>query len=214
MYPQTQDDSIEMLQEIRGIMNRSSRFLSLSGWSGVWAGCTAIAGAVIAYLRLCRLPDNVLSLDMPENINGYTIQFFMLAAAIFIVALAGAFFFTYKKTKQLEQKLWSNASRQLLIQGSIPMLTGGIFVIAFILHGDGIFVAPTCLVFYGLALISASKYTMTDIRYLGLFEIILGCINLFLGGYGLIFWTLGFGVLHIIYGLVMWNKYDKRTSDA
>jgi hypothetical protein len=65
------------------------------------------------------------------------------------------------------------------------------------------------LIFYGLALINASKYTYNDIRYLGISELLIGlCSTLFLG-YGLFFWAAGFGLAHIVYGALMYFKYDK-----
>jgi len=70
-------------------------------------------------------------------------------------------------------------------------------------------IAPVMLVFYGLALINASKYTLNDIRYLGYAETVIGLIACFFVDYGLLAWTIGFGALHIIYGLMMFYKYEK-----
>ena len=70
-------------------------------------------------------------------------------------------------------------------------------------------VAPTTLLFYGLALYNAGKYTLDEIRYLGVSEIILGLLGCIFIGYGLMFWALGFGVLHIVYGFMMWWKYER-----
>lgn len=92
------------------------------------------------------------------------------------------------------------------------MIAGAIFALKFLYEGQESFIAPTLLTFYGLALINGSKYTLSDIKYLGLCEVVLGCISLFMPGYGLTFWALGFGVLHIVYGAIMWNKYDKHIS--
>jgi hypothetical protein len=92
------------------------------------------------------------------------------------------------------------------------MVAGGIFTFAFLCHGDAFYIAPTCLAFYGLALINGSKYTLSDIKYLGLCEVVLGCISLFMPGFGLTFWAIGFGALHILYGIIVWNKYDKNTG--
>jgi hypothetical protein len=68
-------------------------------------------------------------------------------------------------------------------------------------------VAPATLIFYGLALVNAERYTLTDIKYLGYCQIGLGLISLFFLGWGLVAWTFGFGVLHIVYGLIMHKKY-------
>jgi hypothetical protein len=95
---------------------------------------------------------------------------------------------------------------------TIPLVAGGIFVLGMLRYDEWAFVAPACLVFYGLALVNAGKYTLADIRYLGYCEIALGLVNMFVIGSGLYFWAMGFGVLHIIYGIIMWNKYDRKRS--
>lgn len=209
---QNRDETLEALNEIRNIMDRSARFISLSGWSGIWAGTTALAGAFVAY-RWLRLPEYRLTATTleahSEYFDEYTIKFIYLAVVVFTVAFAGAFFFTWRKASRLKQTLWNNASRQMMVQLFFPLFAGGVFTTIFIYYGCGLFVAPACLVFYGLALISASRHTLSDIRYLGMFEVVLGCATLFFPGYGLVFLAIGFGILHIIYGAMMWSKYDK-----
>lgn len=217
-------DSLQALHDIRSIMERSARFISLSGWSGIWAGCTALAGAFIAgswlndlgaqyghYNKQLHLRNGNVY-DPYNYIDGYTAQFILLAAAIFAVALAGGFFFTWRKVKAQGLTLWNHASRQLLLQVMLPLIAGGIFCLAFLYNGHAAYIGPACLVFYGLALINGSKYTLSDIRYLGMLEVLLGCICLFFPGYSLYFWAAGFGILHILYGIIMWNKYDKHTA--
>ena len=103
--------------------------------------------------------------------------------------------------------MWDATSRRLLTSFAIPLIAGGIFCLAMLFHGMFVFIAPATLIFYGLALVNASKYTFTDVQYLGYLEILLGLISLFFLGWGLLFWTIGFGVLHIVYGLVMHRKY-------
>jgi hypothetical protein len=204
--------SLETLQDIRNIMDRSARFVSLSGMSGIWAGSVALAGAYAAW-RILQTPDyhypNRSMEVAPENFDPTTIQLMMVGVAVFVVALIGAFYFTWRKAKRNGHTLWNNASRALLVQGFFPLMAGGVFSVVFLYRGCGIFIAPTCLVFYGLSLISASRHTLSDIRYLGMFDVMLGCCSLFFPGFGLIFWALGFGILHILYGAIMWNKYDK-----
>ena len=93
----------------------------------------------------------------------------------------------------------------------IPVvITGGIFLLALINNGVFGFVAPGCLIFYGLGMLNASKYTLPETRYLAFGEILLGLINLCFMGYGLYFWAAGFGLLHIIYGTFMWWKYERN----
>ena len=217
MQENNQDATLEALQEIRNIMDRSARFVSLSGMSGIWAGCVALVGAVIAYSWLNN-PHNLYieGKYFEENesfFDPFTLKLVVLGIAVFIVALAGAFYFTWNKAKKHSHSLWNSASRQLLVQGFFPLFAGGVFCVDFIYYGSTQFVSPACLVFYGLALISGSRHTLSDIRYLGMLEVALGCASLFFPGLGLYFWATGFGFLHIIYGAMMWSKYDKLRGD-
>ena len=214
MNPEQKDSSLQTLQEIRSIMERSARFLSLSGWSGIWAGLMALAGSVIAYSWLSEIsffgemPVDSTAADY-EGYH-YIVKYFVLAIGIFIAAFIGGFYFTYRKNKRAGLKIWNSASQKMVINLAIPLIAGAIIVFAFAWRGDWIYVSPACLIFYGLALINGSKYTVSDIKYLGLTEVVLGCIGLFISpGYGLYLWAFGFGVLHIFYGIIMWRKYDQ-----
>ena len=105
--------------------------------------------------------------------------------------------------------MWGAATIRLFWNMVIPLTAGAIFIIRMMQLGEFELVAPGCLIFYGLALVNASKYTLGEIRYLGYGQLVLGIINLWLIGYGLYFWAIGFGLLHIVYGIWMWNKYEK-----
>ncbi len=207
-------EHLDNLSEIRSIMEQSSRFLSLSGLSGVFAGIFALIGAGTAYwyfgynLHYKRYYTHVL-----DNSGSLRLEFllflFGVAAAVFFLAIGTGYLLTVRKAKKSGEKIWTPTAKRMLINLAIPLATGGVFCIALLYNGDVYHVAPATLIFYGLALLNASKYTLPDIRYLGISEIILGLLNAFFVGYGLLFWTIGFGLLHIIYGITMYNKYDK-----
>lgn len=213
-------NSVDTLRDIKSIMERSARFISLSGWSGIWAGCVGLAGAYIGYTWL--YDPTTIEFDAYRNIQPDSIgtedyyiygwKFIGLAIAVLAVALLGGLYFTWNKAKKRGQTLWNAAGRRMLLHMAVPLLAGGIFSFHFLQNGHEFYIAPAMLIFYGLALINGSKYTLSDIKYLGYLELVLGFITLFLPGYGLLFWTLGFGGLHIIYGIIMWNKYDKNTG--
>jgi hypothetical protein len=212
MQQDKNDDSIETLREIRSIMDRSARFLSLSGWAGIWAGCTGLAGTAIAYSWLQKPAYSSFGKHSDASLGYFdalTMRFIDLALCMLAVAVTGVIYFSYRKAKKEGHKMWNNASRQMLVALFFPLFAGGIFSMIFIYYGCGFFVVPACLTFYGLGLISASRHTLSDIRYMGMFDVALGCTNLFFPGFGLVFWALGFGVLNILYGAIMWNKYDK-----
>jgi hypothetical protein len=207
-----QSDTLREISDIKRIMERSSRFISLSGLSGIAAGLCALIGAYFA--------NNIIG-DYYHDYNqgrGYTdkdfsslkIKLLLLAAIVLVAALLLSFVFTWRRAKQNRLPVWDLTARKLMWNVLIPLISGGLFILAMLQYSEWRFVAPASLIFYGLALVNGSKYTLTDIRYLGYFEIILGLINTQYTGYGLYFWAVGFGVLHIIYGIIMWWKYEKH----
>jgi hypothetical protein len=205
------EEQLNALKDIRQMMDRSSRFISLSGLSGVFAGVIALIGAYFANDEINKfINKSGYSYGVSGEID-LEYNLIKLALAVLFVALAGGILFTYRKSQQNNLPLWDKTSRSLIINLFTPLLAGGLFIIALLFNHPNTFslIAPSCLIFYGLALINASKYTYSDIRYLGFCEVILGLICMFYIGYGLIFWAIGFGVLHVVYGLVMYFKYER-----
>ena len=196
------------LASIRTMMERSSKFISLSGLSGILAGIYALSGAVAAYFMIhypiSPLEYRTYSVNEPEVLLKLT----LLAALVFTASLVTGLWLSNKKAHKQGQKLWSPTTRTILFNVSIPLASGGIFILILLHTGHFGLAAPASLVFYGLALIQGSQNTFDEIRYLGFSEIILGLISAILPGYGLVFWALGFGILHIVYGIIMYNKYD------
>lgn len=204
---------LETLTEIRDLMQRSSKFLSLSGLSGVSAGIVALVGALVAYLRLkTDALSYESSRDMSELTRGEMMRFVLLDGTIvLVVALTLGMFFTIRKSQKVGQPIWNSTSKRLIVSLIIPLVTGGIFCLAMFYRGILWVSFPATLIFYGLALLNASKYTVRDLEYLGISEVVLGLISLFLTGYNLLVWAIGFGVLNIIYGTVMYFKYDRKS---
>ncbi|WMX12121.1 hypothetical protein [Aureispira sp. CCB-E] len=206
----SKEEQLQQLSEIRSLMERSSRFISLSGLSGVGAGVTALIGSAIAYWRIEEHTNSLINhVRYDQYSNALLWELIFIATGILIVALSVGAFFTLRKAKEQGQSIWDKSSQQLIINLLIPLVTGGLFCLLLLEHGMLGMVAPATLIFYGLALVSASKYTLNDIRHLGFCQIILGLLNAkFMAiGNGILFWTIGFGVLHIIYGIYMHYKY-------
>jgi len=195
----------ETLSEIKHLMERSSRFISLSGFSGILAGIYALLGALAAYYFL---NSTGISPGYGPS-NDLLIFLFADAFIVLILAVGTGILLTTRKAKADGNSLLDAAAKKLIVNLCIPLITGGLFCLALIYHGNTFYVAPAMLVFYGLSLVNASKYTREDVRSLGLAEVVLGLISLFIVGHGLLFWALGFGVLHILYGAYMYFKYEK-----
>ncbi len=211
-----QQQSLETLQDIRRMMDRSSRFISLSGLSGISAGVCALVGAYLSYDYVYGYKDYIINSDsavVQAMAGDYSILLntwlFWIAAGTFFAAVGSAFFFTWVKSKKQGIPIWGKAARRLLINVSVPLIVGGIFLFRLIHFGTFGLIAPGCLIFYGLALINAGKYTLNEIRYLGYSQLLLGIINLWFAESGLYFWAAGFGLMHILYGAFMWWKYER-----
>lgn len=210
-------EHIQQLNEIRSLMERSSRFLSLSGLSGVFAGIIALigAGAAFAYLDFDQWNfdiDRYFTEKAYQNFRHSWLFITLDALIVLLLALAAGIFFTTRKAKRQGLKVWDSTARRMLFNLFIPLFAGGIFCLILLAHHLVFLVAPATLIFYGLALLNASKYTFHEVRILGLSEIILGLAAACLVGYGLLFWAVGFGVLHIFYGTMMYYRYEGKNE--
>lgn len=216
---ENEKESLEALQDIRKMMRESSKFLSLSGLSGVFAGVYALIGAYLGhqllsgYLKEQNLTgSNGLDYDHSQAQIYYALmgKIILICLAVLALSITTAFIMSSRKARKANQSMFDHTSKKLFWSMAVPLFAGGIFCIALILNNATMLVSPVMLLFYGLALLNCSKYTLTDIKYLGYFQILLGLSASFYPGHGLLFWALGFGILHIIYGSIVWFKYDRN----
>lgn len=198
-------DYLKDISEIKELMNKSSRFISLSGLSGIMAGIYALLGAAIAFWLVTTYSNSELYLD------GWVFRTCLLIlASIAALSILTGIYLTTKKAKKNGSKIWDSTSKRLVINFLIPLVTGGLYILIILNQQKYGQAGALMLIFYGLALVNASKYSIGDIRYLGYVEIVLGLICTLFPGYGFWLWVLGFGVMHIIYGTVMYFKYDRN----
>lgn len=203
--------SMEALQDIHRMMERSSRFISLSGLSGIGAGIVSLAGSWVAWIRIQEYNLTVQNSNPGKEkaFEGLVGDLLLLALGVFLAAMVTSVFFTYRKSGNGKNWRLDTASRKLLVNLFIPVFAGAVFIVAMLARGTWEFAVGASLIFYGLALINASKYTISDIRSLGLVQVLIGFAALFLPEQGLYFWASGFGLLHVLYGAVMWYRYDR-----
>lgn len=200
-------EHLNNLSEIRSLMERSSSFLSLSGLSGISAGIVGLLTSLYIYTKL----DTLFEYNRDySSVPGNEILFFILFAGIvLIVTFALVIFFTARKARKKGLPVWDGSAKRLVVNLFIPLVTGGIFCLILTNHLLFDFIAPSMLLFFGLALLNASKYTFGEIKVLGISEIVLGLVSMYWTSLGLLFWALGFGLFNIIYGVYMFVKYER-----
>lgn len=197
------------LASIHKLMERSVKFISLSGISGILSGLYALGGAWAAYF-LVQYPDPFFEYHLyPVQDVTTSMELLSLALMVLAASIATGVLLSIQKAKRLGVKVWDATSKRLIINLSLPLITGGVFVLIMAWNGHSDIVAAACLIFYGLALVNASPNMFDEIRYLGYSEIFLGLLATAVTGYSLVFWSIGFGVLHVIYGAAMYRKYDR-----
>jgi hypothetical protein len=209
----SEEKHLEALQDIRSMMERSTRFLSLSGLSGVVAGIIALGGAYWGHVVLESIgPMGRGFYDRGLTDGDIVSKLISIALYTLGAALLSGFYFTYRKAKRNGHNLWDKTSKRLLVNLAIPLFVGGLFCLSLI-YGNNFYIVPgATLIFYGLALINSAKYTLPEVNTLGIFQCVLGLIGCFLPVYSVLLWATGFGFLHIIYGSIMYFKYERKTA--
>jgi len=190
-------------------MERSSRFLSLSGLSGVMAGIYALIGAFIGYNIVNEKYGSLTISDSYSDNSLVYHQLLLIASAILLLSVLTCLLLSIRQAKKKGENYWNPVSKRLISSMAIPLFTGGLFIIILLLKAEYNLVASACLIFYGLSLISASQYTFSDVKWLGFCQITLGLLAALIPESGLWFWVFGFGLLHIIYGALMHFKYNR-----
>jgi predicted lysophospholipase L1 biosynthesis ABC-type transport system permease subunit len=207
-----QQEQLEALKGIRTLMERSSLFLSLSGLSGIIIGMIAIAGMTFVYLTYGIQPLNAVNdmfiLDLEQRQSFYGFLFIVLLVVL-VLSLGVGVVFAIRNARKQHLPIWDSTAKRLLINMFIPLIAGGMFCLILFYHGNMHLTLPSTLIFYGLALLNASKYTINDIRYLGILEVIVGLLATFFIDQAMLLWTIGFGMLHIVYGTAIYFKYER-----
>lgn len=200
-----ENDYQKDLAEIRSLMERSTKFLSLSGWAGIFAGIYALVAAFLSVKLFSFYPDTVFYKIMDPS------RFFsiiLLGVITIVTALLTAFYFSYKNAVRKKQSAWNNSSKQLLTNMSAPLLAGGLLIIALAYHNVFGIIPSLTLIFYGLSLFQGGANTYKEVRIFGIVQIVLGIFSVFFIQFTMIIWAAGFGAGHVIYGIYMF-RYEK-----
>ena len=205
----TEQEYLDDLKEIRSIMEQSSRFISLSGLSGVMAGVYALLGVWLAE-SLLHGNHTHYTLRLGQTVTSSQVLLLLAdGLGVLVLTIVTGYLFTRRRAQQQGVKTWGPSSKRLLTNMAIPLVAGGIFTLLLLIKGQISMIAPCTLLFYGLALIQGSRYTLHDVRYLGMIQLVLGLVATWFTGWGLYLWGIGFGVMHIVYGAYMYWKYER-----
>ena len=207
-------EQLDAIKDMRKMMERSSKFLSFSGLAGIIIGLIALLGMAAFCIQFKYNPLQggytriLLNEDGGPNFDALS---YLLkdALIVFVLSTLVECVLAYKKATKVNAPIWDQTSKRVLINLLIPFITGVIVCSILIVKNQILMLAPASLIFYGLALVNASKYSMDQIRGLGILEIILGLISMYWMDLGLICWAMGFGVLHIIYGIFIYSNNEK-----
>jgi len=209
------NNHLETLNEIKSLMHRSSKFTALSGLSGIAAGIVATAGSVIFSLYF--------HLGFFEQVPGITLHskdhpvvsvtfVFILLCTVFILAAILAVYFSSRNAKSRNIIFRDAMAKRVIMNFAVFLLTGGIFCMILFYYGIYFLIVSSMLIFYGLALINVSKFTFNENARLGVLEICLGILAALAPEYPLLIWVTGFGLLHIVFGIYVYLKYESAGT--
>ncbi len=200
------NDAINTLREIKDIMQKSSRFENISGFSIIIIGIYASIVSLGAWLLLGKhepyswLPT--WSTDFALNTPGRTWTAILCALVLLVVSFGTVCLMSYFKTKRVNHRfVFDHTVRRSLWAFFVPAATGGLLCLAMLQQGHYGITSSFMLVFYGLALINCAHHTTSRLALLGYVELLLGIVDCFVVSHGILFWFLGFGLWHIIFGI-------------
>lgn len=199
-------DVLQTVKDIRDMMEKSSKFLSFSGLSSVLVGVYALLGAWEAF-SLLQSPLAV------EEQHSYLIaKFIVLAKMILGASLVTVLVLSWQKSKKTHAAFFSQVTYRTFFHFFLPLSVGGMFCIALVINHYYAVIAPVMLLFYGVSLVNVSKFAHKSLLVLGCVEMALGIVCAFLPGQGLWFWAIGFGIIHIIYGVYFYFVVERKSE--
>ncbi len=195
-------EAFDALSEIRDMMAKSTKVLSLSGLSAIAIGVLALVAAYEAGWLLGY-----------GGLSQYYKLKLLTAGAVVLFVMCALVVLVFAKRKAAKNNIpfkFDLTTRKMLWYFILPLLVGGALCGALILQGHYGLTSSFMLVFYGLALVNLSGYSFSNIKYLGYAELALGLIDCVTIQHALLFWSLGFGVFHIVYGIVFHILYERK----
>jgi hypothetical protein len=200
-----EQDYLRDIAEVRSLMERSTRFLSLSGLAGVMAGIYALAGVFIVWKAIGFEPTE--DVVVAET---FSMQHVVLVAlGVLILSIGTALLLSSATARKRNESIWNPVAKRVAAHFGLPLITGGLLMLIFLSQDMTRLLIPSSLIFYGIALFSAGPFTFREIKTLGIIQIALGLFSAYAVEYSLLCWAAGFGIAHMIYGIYLHLRYKQ-----
>ncbi|MBO4561474.1 MAG: hypothetical protein J5705_05880 [Bacteroidaceae bacterium] len=207
----------ETLSDIRNMMERSQKVMFLNGASGIIVAVWAFLGATLISNLMYRSmwPMWGFKLFPLQEVDTRILIFAIIIFAFtFLASYITVLYMSRRRAMRrgLDFEL-DTAAKQLLRTFFTVMIIGGLFCLTPIRNGHWELVPGFMLAFYGLALvvISPMAFKISITKYFGFIQIAAGLAALTLPQYGMMFWTLGFCVFHLIWGIWFHFVFDRKN---
>jgi hypothetical protein len=184
------DRAMDNLRYIRETMERSQSFTAVSGLGGVLMGLIAL-GATFLALR--------------AETTGAWVAVWMGAAAL---SLSTALAAMTLKARAVGGSLLVGAGKKFAWNLTPPLLVGGVLTLAMTQAGAAELLPGVWLLLYGTGVVTGGAFSVRVVPLMGLTFMLVGAAALFApAAWGNLFMAGGFGLLHIVFGAVIWRKH-------
>ena len=182
------DEARENLRVIRQVMERSTKYSTLSGLSGVLVGLTAIVG--VAATRSVR------------DIYDHPLRLALIWLIVLAVAVGIDFVRNKRRAARVGKQVVSPLGAHILVAALPAFFAGAVLTAFFALHHLLFYVWGAWMLCYGLAICAVGLFSVRPVSYLGMAFALAGALTLFLQAPDpLAMMALTFGGFHIAYGL-------------
>jgi hypothetical protein len=195
------EEARENLRVIRQTMERSTKYSTLSGLSGVLIGLAAIAGV---------LATNWLTGDAPPGASVYRhpSALALVWVSVLVMAVAIDFACNKRRAARVGKHVVSPLGAHIVLAALPAFLAGGVLTLFFYQHALLYYVWGVWMLSYGLAISAVGLFSVKPVLALGAAFVLAGAVTLLLPlPYHLYMMALTFGGFHIGYGVVMARKH-------
>ena len=183
------DRAMDNLRFIRETMERSASFTAVSGWAGVAMGVVALGAAAVA--RLQEAPWAWLAVWLAAA---------SLSAAVAVGGMA-------MKSRSVGTPLFSGPGRKFASSFAPPIAVGGALTLALFGAGQTALLPGTWLLLYGAAVVTGGAHSVRIVPLMGVMFMATGAVALALPGWGDVFMAVGFGLLHLVFGVIIARRH-------